>query len=327
MVVCSVHLWGSNGKPSLISVESVALVWFIESCDQEEPKNMVKGLQMVFSNNTDLSPDGKLPVLILDDGMKISGYVNIVHFLERNRHTSTHEESKNDGGILASVGKEDRLLEYALLNFIDVEMSKLTDYQLYLNTKNYNEYTKKLFSKLLYFPMWYNTPLQLRSQARENCQDIIGSIILEDDEEFEESKALESASQLAQSKTFKIAHENNIKNKQDLQQVKFDLQFDNRLQKCIKSWLDVRKKLDQPVIVSCDTLFYANLYIQLNLPGGNRIRSKLEQTFGGEFVNNTSNKIDKLVQGSADNLEQRDARFKEQGNVVMTLYNLACKYI
>ncbi|CAI4048111.1 hypothetical protein SKDZ_13G1870 [Saccharomyces kudriavzevii ZP591] len=323
MVDGSVHVWGANGKPSLISVESVALVWFIKSCDSEEAMNMVKGIQVVFSNNTDLSPDEKLPVLILDDGIKVSGYVNIVQFLEKNEHTAKYEKSRNDEETL----QRNRLLEYALLNFIGIEFSRLSDYQLFLNTKNYNEYTKKLFSKLLYFPMWYNTPLQLRSRARENCQEIIGSITLEDDEDFVESKALESASQLAQSKTFKITHENNVKNKQDLQQVKYNLQFDNRLKTCIKHCLQVRKKLDESVVLPPDILFYANIYVQLSLPDGNRVRSKLEQTFGSEFVNNTLNKIGEFVQSSDNDLEQRDPRFKEQGNVVMSLYNLACKYI
>ncbi|CAI1632354.1 hypothetical protein SEUBUCD650_0M01970 [Saccharomyces eubayanus] len=327
MVNGCVHLWGENGKPSLISAESVALVWFIKACRSEQTKDLIKGLEVVFSNNTDLSPDGKLPVLILDDGMKVTGYVNIVLCLKRNTHTAKHEKNKNDEGSLVIVSKEDRLLEYALLNFIDSEIATLTDYQLFLNTKNYNEYTKKLFSKLLYFPMWYNTPLQLRLQARENCQEIIGSITLEDDEEFIESKALESASQLAQSKTFKITHENKVKNKQELQQVKYNLHFDNRLQNCIKHWLEVREKLDESMVLPSDILFHANIYVQLNLPDGNRIRSKLKQTFGDEFINNTSNKMEEIAQNSDEDLGQRDPHFKEQGNVVMSLYNLACKYI
>ncbi|CAI4660932.1 CCQ_1a_G0040580.mRNA.1.CDS.1 [Saccharomyces cerevisiae] len=327
MVKGSVHLWGKDGGASLISVDSIALVWFIKLCTSEEAKSMVAGLQIVFSNNTDLSSDGKLPVLILDNGTKVSGYVNIVQFLHKNICTSKYEKGTDYEEDLAIVRKKDRLLEYSLLNYVDVEISRLTDYQLFLNTKNYNEYTKKLFSKLLYFPMWYNTPLQLRSQARENCEEIIGSLTLEDDEEFVESKAMESASQLAQSKTFKIAHKNKIKGKQELQQVKYNLQFDNRLQSCVSNWLAARKKLDDSVILSSDLLFLANLYVQLGLPDGNRIRSKLEQTFGSELLNSMSNKIDDFVHRPSNNLEQRDPQFREQGNVVMSLYNLACKYI
>lgn len=194
MVKGSVHLWGKDGEASLISVDSIALVWFIKLCTSEEAKSMVAGLQIVFSNNTDLSSDGKLPVLILDNGTKVSGYVNIVQFLHKNICTSKYEKGTDYEEDLAIVRKKDRLLEYSLLNYVDVEISRLTDYQLFLNTKNYNEYTKKLFSKLLYFPMWYNTPLQLRSQARENCEEIIGSLTLEDDEEFVESKAMQSLS-------------------------------------------------------------------------------------------------------------------------------------
>ncbi|CAI4344421.1 CQS_1a_G0010020.mRNA.1.CDS.1 [Saccharomyces cerevisiae] len=327
MVKGSVHLWGKDGEASLISVDSIALVWFIKLCTSEEAKSMVAGLQIVFSNNTDLSSDGKLPVLILDNGTKVSGYVNIVQFLHKNICTSKYEKGTDYEEDLAIVRKKDRLLEYSLLNYVDVEISRLTDYQLFLNTKNYNEYTKKLFSKLLYFPMWYNTPLQLRSQARENCEEIIGSLTLEDDEEFVESKAMESASQLAQSKTFKIAHKNKIKGKQELQQVKYNLQFDNRLQSCVSNWLAARKKLDDSVILSSDLLFLANLYVQLGLPDGDRIRSKLEQTFGSELLNSMSNKIDDFVHRPSNNLEQRDPQFREQGNVVMSLYNLACKYI
>lgn len=91
--------------------------------------------------------------------------------------------------------------------------------------------------------------------------------------------------------------------------------------------MEVRKKLDESVILSSDILFHANLYVQLNLPDGNRIRSKLEQTFGDDFMNNISSKMDEIVQGSEKDLGQRDPHFKEQGNVVMSLYNLACKYI
>ncbi|CAI4035537.1 hypothetical protein SMKI_13G1860 [Saccharomyces mikatae IFO 1815] len=327
MTNASVHLWGTNGEASLFSVESIALVWFIKLCNSKESKDIVIGLQVVFSNNTDLSPDGKLPVLILDSGIKVSGYVNIVKFLSKDTHFNNSEELENDEETSAIVSKQDRLLEYALMNFVDIEMSRLTDYQLFLNTKNYNGYTKKLFSKLLYFPMWYNTPLKLRSQARENCQEIIGSIILEDDEEFVESKAMESASQLAQSKTFKIAHENKVKSKQDLQQVKYNLQFDNRLKNCVRNWLAARSKLDESAMLSADILFLANIYVQLNLPDGNRIRSLLEQTFGSDFMNSTSKKIDTFIHIPSIDLQQRAPHFKEQGNVVMSLYNFACKYI
>lgn len=105
MVKGSVHLWGKDGEASLISVDSIALVWFIKLCTSEEAKSMVAGLQIVFSNNTDLSSDGKLPVLILDNGTKVSGYVNIVQFLHKNICTSKYEKGTDYEEDLAIVGK------------------------------------------------------------------------------------------------------------------------------------------------------------------------------------------------------------------------------
>ena len=60
---------------------------------------------------------------------------------------------------------------------------------------------------------------------QQNSREELQKSLVDLKKEFVESKAMESASQLAQSKTFKIAHKNKIKGKQELQQVKYNLQF------------------------------------------------------------------------------------------------------
>ena len=128
----TIHLWGLNGKASLVSPESVALLWLLNDIPSGHE------VTVVFSNNTDLSPNQQLPLLIEGD-KKLYGFTNIAGFLY----------------------EQESALEMALLHFAHDHICALTQYQLYLNKTNYDGFTRKIFAYLLEWPMWYNTPLKL----------------------------------------------------------------------------------------------------------------------------------------------------------------------
>lgn len=314
MVVASVtvHMWGADGRPSLISPESIALYWFLNGYYHEQA--VIESLEIVFTNNTDLSPDEELPLLVYENS-KISGFVQIVDYL-----TSELAAEKRDAATL---------LQSALLQFTTSELTVLTEYQLFLNKVNYETFTRKAFTQLLYWPMWYNTPLQYRAVARQKCEDILGYLLHEDDPECVES-SLSSATtepeELAQSKIFKVARQRKNKSKEELQNVKYNLQYLNRLSEHLKMWIQVRELAMSEKVIPADLLMWANIYVQLQLPDNATIATHLSKTLGTDFFTTLKTQLN-VCSKFESIIHQRDPNFQEQGNVIMSLYNYVNKYL
>ncbi|ODV96195.1 hypothetical protein PACTADRAFT_49585 [Pachysolen tannophilus NRRL Y-2460] len=147
------HVWGSykDGVISNFDPECLAAIYYIMFTETD--------VKVVPSSN---SFNYKLPYLKKNDGEAISGYESIVAYLE-----------KENGGKLDNwLSNEQFLLNNGLKVFIMDKIHSLTQYVLFLNKENYEQYTRGLFKKLLPFPMQYNAPLVYRDDAVKRCSNV-----------------------------------------------------------------------------------------------------------------------------------------------------------
>ncbi|CAK7902354.1 sorting assembly machinery 37 kDa subunit [[Candida] anglica] len=134
------HVWGNDGSISLISPECLASAWILALNNID--------FTIITSNNTNLSPTNQLPILIDNVTNKIyDGYTSINGFI--------------------NAGKSQSLIDMSLSTYIASELNPINQYNLYINTKNYEHYTRKLFGKYFPFPMMYNQPLKFYYVAQE----------------------------------------------------------------------------------------------------------------------------------------------------------------
>lgn len=296
------HIWGLNNKPSLISPDSIALEWFIN----DKLKDNNNKYEIVISNNTDISPNNELPLLIVNNNeRKIIGYNNIIKYLLDNH---------ND------------LIEDSILNFIKNKFELITKYQLFLNEQNYNNFTKIEFSKMLYWPMWYNTPQSYKNDIKRQIEDTFVSTIslnydnqLDDNTDQQEVDNEFEPSELAQSKTFKLNKEAKIKNKNKLKEINSNFQICNQLKILLKEYLKIEKLL--PItsnLRNFEYSFLANIYILINLPNSERIIDTIKEQLG---MNRWSaiNRIIHELNCKHDDTKFREPEFKEQGNIWMSI--------
>ncbi|SCU83120.1 LAME_0C04038g1_1 [Lachancea meyersii CBS 8951] len=290
-----VHLWGLDGKPSIISPESVALFWLLNDIKTNSE------ITVVFSNNTDLSPNQELPILI--NGSKtICGFSSIV----------------------STLCPSNSALESALLQFAQDQIGALTQYQLYLNRNNYDGFTRKIFACLLEWPLWYNTPLKNRSLARQRCETL-GYFSHPDDQDHVDFN-VDQVDDLVQSKAYKLTKASKARKEELLKSARFNLQFMNRLSDQLQSWLEARDKLEardqvepRDQLLAADYLVWANLFIQLELPDGELVREHLNRTLGKERFQEVVERCKKLSEAGSQ-LEQREPSFTERGNAAMSVY-------
>ncbi|SCU90206.1 LAMI_0E01068g1_1 [Lachancea mirantina] len=284
-MVGNLHLWGFKGKPNLVSPESIALFWLLSS------QKCNKKICIVFSNNTDLSPNGELPVLI-EEGQSIYGYGNIAQYLF----------------------EQESALETALLEFAQTQICALTQYQLYLERENYEQFTRKVFAHLLQWPYWYNTPLRYRALARKKCEKL-KYLSHPDDEESDENVAVE---EMTQSSVLKLSSRAKSRGRELLADTRHSVQYLSELGEQLKTWLEARGRLNKEVIAA-DFLLWANLHVQLTLPRGQRIGDYLHEFLGAEAYQEIQEQLrrcDKL----ACSLDQRPPNFAENGNPLMSTY-------
>ncbi|CUS22276.1 LAQU0S05e01728g1_1 [Lachancea quebecensis] len=290
----TVHLWGLDGRPSIVSPESVALFWLLNNTQKD------CDVTIVFSNNTDLSPNQELPLLI-EGEIKLYGYANIA------RRFSAEESA----------------LEMALLQFTQDHICALSQYQLYLNKNNYDSFTRKVFAYLLEWPLWYNTPLKYRALARKRCETL-GYFEHEDDPEQVEQPSAE-LDDLVQSKAFKLTNASKARGKELLKSARYNLQYMSRLSGQVASWLEARARLEKPS-TAADFLLWANLFVQLELPDGQLVKEQLQTALGSEVYESISKRLNDCSK-SASKLELRAPSFAEKGNVVMSAYHALQRFV
>ena len=92
--------------------------------------------------------------------MQYSGYRSIVSYLS----------SRYGNGNTIPLLENDKLLDDSLISFLETKLEALNKYNLFSNSKNYENYTRKLFSKFFPFPMMYNQALNFYNEAQRQVQ-------------------------------------------------------------------------------------------------------------------------------------------------------------
>lgn len=335
------HLFGIEDTPSLICPESVSLFWVLNSpyC-----KHLCDQIEVVFSNNTDLSPTNTLPLLIVsssfpsnDDnetGRQLSeyyaGFADILQYLITNKLLKDTTHSSND-----IPGISFTLDFLAALQYLCHDFKCMTLYQLYLNKTNYTEFTRKQFSKLFYWPAWYTTPLKIRSDVRHMCDQTLRLEYLPIDD-AETDEALENghtndtrgdvteshslSDELVKSQSLRLYQSTKRSKLQDLKSWKHHVQYCNKLIEMVDNWSSNFGSTALDPLLILELYLSANLYIQFKLPNGENIITYLKQSKGDDWVSNIENMI--LTYSSIKNtLSIRRPSFTEQGNMIMTVYN------
>ncbi|AAS52056.1 ADR136Cp [Eremothecium gossypii ATCC 10895] len=230
--MATIHLWGVDGAPALISPESIALFWLVNTCEVE--------CTVVFSNNAHLSPREELPLYVGEDGSAAYEYPEIVEQL---------------------LGRELGLEERSLVCWAAERCGALSDYQLYLNRKNYEQYTRRVFSQLLPWPLWYNTPVQRRERARAQRGGT-------------PAPAHDAEKELAQhSKTLQATRELRERGEKALADAAAEMEYAAALDRALQPWIAVRGAA--ATLGPAELLFAAHLYVQQQLPDGARVTAHL----------------------------------------------------
>lgn len=155
------HVWGTDGVISVISPECLASSWLLNL--QLTPQKVP--FKIVTSSNTNLADSGVLPLLIGEDGSKHEGFERIADHISKKYPGSTRLVSLQDS--------KQKLTNASLMSYINNKIRFLNQYNLYINTKNYEGYTRKLFQHYFPFPMMYNQPLKFYHTAQDQVR-IIG---------------------------------------------------------------------------------------------------------------------------------------------------------
>lgn len=149
------HVWGYDEEVSIISPSCIASAWLLSLVTEPQGIPFV----VIPSNNTHLSELNELPLLI-DEGEQYSGF----------REIAMHLTTKYDSSRISSLSDEQKLLDNSLITFLDTKFDALNRYNLFSNTKNYENYTRKLFAKFFPFPMMYNQALKFYNDAQSRVR-------------------------------------------------------------------------------------------------------------------------------------------------------------
>lgn len=162
-MILELHVWGDEGI-STIEPECIAAAWLlsIHLVPQKVPFKIVK------SNNTNLAESERLPLLIApwaSSYRKIEGFTDIARYI-----STTYPLDSTKFVPDGKLSSKDQLVNSCLQSYIKKSFHNVHQYNLYVNTKNYENYTRKLFLRYLPFPMMYNQPLKFHRNACEQVK-------------------------------------------------------------------------------------------------------------------------------------------------------------
>lgn len=246
------YLWGSDGTPSWISPESMALARLVrEKC---KPGT----LEIVYSNNPKLSPDGRLPLLVGDQGKLFLGYEDICY------HLWGDSEGKGGDSDVFSENFND----LALLNTLSTDLRTLVNAQLFINKQNYRNFTRYEVCKLLPWTMRYVLPQQWSNEAKLSLEDMLGITVdckeVVDDADKENILAQSKPLQLQESKKKHTANELNALKQSSLIRAR-----------CSKLMSEVEElKQNGAKSLAVLWLYDAQLYVLSQLPSGLKDQEK-----------------------------------------------------
>ncbi|CCE78491.1 Piso0_001114 [Millerozyma farinosa CBS 7064] len=160
------HIWGNGVEISEISPESLACAWILLLTVKQTREDV----RIVTSCNTNLSSSGKLPILIETkaDGTRerYEGFQRISEYLISSAVDVPQSTDFSLVSLKDSGDPEMELAAYSLEAYIQNNLYYINKHNLYMNSKNYEKYTRKLFGKYYPFPMMYNQPLWFYNQAQ-----------------------------------------------------------------------------------------------------------------------------------------------------------------
>lgn len=152
------HVWGAGTEISVIDPESRASAWLL--CLHLAPQGVP--FKIVPSCNTNLASTHRLPLLLVKKNKRVSKYEGYSHISNYISETYPTDTKFIPNGHLSPY---ELLVNLALVTYISHTIQYINQHNLYANSKNYELFTRKLFSSYLPFPMMYNQPLQLHAAA------------------------------------------------------------------------------------------------------------------------------------------------------------------
>lgn len=156
------HVWGSDSRISVINPECLACAWLlsIHLVPQEIP------FRIVTSCNTNLADSGRLPLLVKKNSLKkYEGFGDIAYYISKEYPTDSTKFVPDE-----KLPARDQLVNLSLLSYFSTTMNYINQYNLYVNSQNYECYTRKLFLSYFPFPMMYNQPLKFHAAACEQVK-------------------------------------------------------------------------------------------------------------------------------------------------------------
>ncbi|KAH3899779.1 uncharacterized protein SCODWIG_02401 [Saccharomycodes ludwigii] len=265
------HIWWDweNDEPSIISPESVALYRYIQRYYNSEQASL--SLELIGSNNMNISPNKQLPVLFVynndaDDNknkspVSILGYCNIIQYMTASK---TNKNFLNTRSL--------SLLDKSILNYMVQHLNVLTEYQMFLNNENFDNFTKKKISNLFNWPFnWVNYALEMKHIIEEkfNNNGKIGFIRGSPEDEKDYAGFDEDMT----SYLFKTK---NKEQDSSLDVLKYSSQYKTQLCEFLDLYNEFIQKNGETLHPSIDILYKVNMSIQFHgLPNSKELRCKI----------------------------------------------------
>lgn len=157
------HVWGTGLEISVISPECIACAWLLSI--HLIPQDIE--FKFVTSSNTNLADSKRLPLLLVkkDVFKKYEGFRDIAYYISKEYPTESTKFVPDE-----KLSARDQLVNLTLISYVNNSMHYINQYNLYVNSKNYEDYTRKLFLAYFPFPMMYNQPLKFHAAACEQVK-------------------------------------------------------------------------------------------------------------------------------------------------------------
>lgn len=329
------HVWGFDSNISIISPESIASAWIMDLVLKP------RGIQfaVVTSCNTNLASSGQLPVLFVElNGQiqKYEGYQGVCCYVSDVGKDRCESEGlqyilEDD---LESV--DQKIANMAMESMVNDRFHTFNLYNLYINSNNYEKYTRKLFPKFFPFPMMYNQSLTFYrdAEARTNLLGFthktgffsIASRILTAQTEYlnEEDEESQDDQTRTNPKGLSLLHEkhllNKAKEKESLSESKNSMRLLSLLESDLRKVKNLFKQLNpesdsafsylysKNCLALSEVLFLSYLYCLTSADLPDRVIDKYLSTYHSELYYYASTVLEKLNKTTLEN--GKEERFR-----------------
>ncbi|CCH44865.1 Sorting assembly machinery [Wickerhamomyces ciferrii] len=247
-MVMELHVWGKPEELAIISPNCLIISWYMSLTI---PLDKFK---IITSSNNNISQNGELPVLRVE-GEQYNGVSDIIRYLVDQGYD-----------LNSGLTKEEKALNDGISIFLMDKFNIITDYFIFLNKLNYENYTRSIYGQYLSFPLQYNTPLGYRSQAKSNCSRV--GLTVEDKTEVEE-EMLQNVPTV--SKVQQLKNESLIEDKLIMKNSLTNMKCLNLLDSYIEKLFNLHKELGTSPkttffnsLSTADLILLSHLFIQTN---------------------------------------------------------------